>query len=100
MFPFLPQAGGSGGTTVMTNTGSMPIMASLAQQPTTVLGQSGTQATVSTTTSGTINTSSLPQMLFLNQVTLNGQTSFVLVDANNKPVQLPQGKVPSWNFQG
>jgi hypothetical protein len=30
-------------------------------------------------------------MLFLNQVTLNGQTSFVLVDANNKPVQLPQG---------
>lgn len=33
----------------------------------------------------------VPQMLFLNQVTVNGQTSFVLVDANNKPVQLPQG---------
>ena len=35
----------------------------------------------------------VPQMLFLNQVTVNGQTSFVLVDANNKPVQLPQGTV-------
>ncbi|KAL3865210.1 hypothetical protein ACJMK2_006826 [Sinanodonta woodiana] len=33
----------------------------------------------------------IPQMLFLNQITVNGQTSFVLVDANNKPVQLPQG---------
>ena len=31
-------------------------------------------------------------MLFLNQITVNGQTSFVLVDSNNKPVQLPQGK--------
>lgn len=36
--------------------------------------------------------SAIPQMLFLNQVNINGQTSFVLVDANNKPVQLPQGK--------
>ena len=36
--------------------------------------------------------SGIPQMLFLNQVNINGQTSFVLVDANNKPVQLPQGK--------
>lgn len=35
--------------------------------------------------------SAIPQMLFLNQVNINGQTSFVLVDANNKPVQLPQG---------
>ena len=80
----------------MTNTGSMPIMASLSQQPATVLqGQASSQAAVSTTTtSGTVNTSSLPQMLFLNQVTINGQTSFVLVDANNKPVQLPQGETP------
>jgi hypothetical protein len=38
-----------------------------------------------------VQTVGVPQMLFLNQVTLNGQTSFVLVDANNKPVQLPQG---------
>lgn len=38
-----------------------------------------------------LQTVGVPQMLFLNQVTLNGQTSFVLVDANNKPVQLPQG---------
>lgn len=30
-------------------------------------------------------------MLFLNQVTINGQTHYVLVDASNKPVQLPQG---------
>ncbi|ESO96836.1 hypothetical protein LOTGIDRAFT_159581 [Lottia gigantea] len=41
--------------------------------------------------SGTSSTPGIPQMLFLNQVTINGQTSFVLVDANNKPVQLPQG---------
>jgi acyl-CoA thioesterase FadM len=33
-----------------------------------------------------VQTVGVPQMLFLNQVTLNGQTSFVLVDANNKPV--------------
>ena len=83
----------------MTNTGSMNIMAGLSQQPTTVLqGQASSQATVATTTtSNTVNTSSLPQMLFLNQVTINGQTSFVLVDANNKPVQLPQGKSLAWN---
>ncbi|CAI9733047.1 nuclear transcription factor Y subunit alpha-like [Octopus vulgaris] len=35
--------------------------------------------------------SGLPQMLFLNQVNVNGQPSLVLVDSNNKPVQLPQG---------
>nr|KAG5714374.1 hypothetical protein BaRGS_018591 [Batillaria attramentaria] len=49
------------------------------------------QSTSATTSASTVNTASLPQMLFLNQVTINGQTSFVLVDANNKPVQLPQG---------
>ncbi|XP_052227854.1 nuclear transcription factor Y subunit alpha-like isoform X2 [Dreissena polymorpha] len=41
--------------------------------------------------SGVPNTMGIPQMLFLNQITVGGQTSFVLVDANNKPVQLPQG---------
>ncbi|XP_053406748.1 nuclear transcription factor Y subunit alpha-like [Mercenaria mercenaria] len=40
---------------------------------------------------GTANSLGIPQMLFLNQITVNGQTSFVLVDAQNKPVQLPQG---------
>ncbi|XP_052771342.1 nuclear transcription factor Y subunit alpha-like [Mya arenaria] len=40
---------------------------------------------------GTHNALGIPQMLFLNQITVNGQTSFVLVDSNNKPVQLPQG---------
>ena len=36
--------------------------------------------------------SAIPQMLFLSQVTINGQTSFVLVDKNHMPVQLPQGE--------
>lgn len=57
---------------------------------------------------GTANTNmtsiGVPQMLFLNQVTINGQTSFVLVDANNKPVQLPQGiqviNLPTQQMQG
>ncbi|XP_052227851.1 nuclear transcription factor Y subunit alpha-like isoform X1 [Dreissena polymorpha] len=50
------------------------------QQQATMLGGSGVP-----------NTMGIPQMLFLNQITVGGQTSFVLVDANNKPVQLPQG---------
>ncbi|BFY99112.1 hypothetical protein BsWGS_02152 [Bradybaena similaris] len=53
-----------------------------AQQPSA--GIAGTSANVSTITG-------IPQMLFLNQVTINGQTHYVLVDASNKPVQLPQG---------
>ncbi|XP_059152998.1 nuclear transcription factor Y subunit alpha-like [Physella acuta] len=40
---------------------------------------------------GSSSSNIIPQMLFLNQVSINGQTSYVLVDANNKPVQLPQG---------
>ncbi|XP_076436760.1 uncharacterized protein LOC143276203 [Babylonia areolata] len=64
-----------------------------------------TQATTSTDSSGvaasSINPSTVPQMLFLNQVNVNGQPSFVLVDINNKPVQLPQGiqviNLPSQN---
>ncbi|CAG5133757.1 unnamed protein product [Candidula unifasciata] len=50
----------------------------------TAAGVAGTSANVSTITG-------IPQMLFLNQVTINGQTHYVLVDASNKPVQLPQG---------
>ncbi|XP_025094817.1 nuclear transcription factor Y subunit alpha-like isoform X2 [Pomacea canaliculata] len=78
--------------TVMSDA-SMPMVVgsvgSIGQQGTTVLQpQTAAQPASGTTT---VNTASLPQMLFLNQVTINGQTSFVLVDANNKPVQLPQG---------
>ncbi|KAL8592154.1 hypothetical protein ACOMHN_033525 [Nucella lapillus] len=47
--------------------------------------------TPSGSASSTINPSAVPQMLFLNQVVVNGQTSYMLVDANSKPVQLPQG---------
>ncbi|KAL8599477.1 hypothetical protein ACOMHN_065276 [Nucella lapillus] len=96
------QAASSGGATVLTNPGTVPIMMGgnmggltqqQQQQPASLLQTpSSAQTAVSTSSStATINTSSLPQMLFLNQVTINGQTSFVLVDANNKPVQLPQG---------
>ena len=56
--------------------------------PVTATGNSSSPTSGST---GSATSTTLPQMLFLNQVTLNGQTSFVLVDANNKPVQLPQG---------
>lgn len=76
------------------STSSMPLMvgtvAGIGQQAATVL-QSQVSVPASSSNSNTVNTASLPQMLFLNQVTINGQTSFVLVDANNKPVQLPQG---------
>jgi hypothetical protein len=88
------------GGTVMSNAGSIMVggsvggLSAVSQQPTAVLQAqaSGVQsANTVTSAANTVSTSSLPQMLFLNQVTLNGQTSFVLVDANNKPVQLPQG---------
>lgn len=95
-----PDVGSVGGT-VLTNAGSIMVGGSVGglsalsqqqQQQTAVLqAQAGPQATSITGSGNTVNTSSLPQMLFLNQVTLNGQTSFVLVDANNKPVQLPHG---------
>lgn len=49
------------------------------------------QAATQSTTTSAANALGIPQMLFLNQITVNGQTSFVLVDSNNKPVQLPQG---------
>uniref|UniRef100_A0A0B6ZJS8 Nuclear transcription factor Y subunit n=1 Tax=Arion vulgaris TaxID=1028688 RepID=A0A0B6ZJS8_9EUPU len=51
--------------------------------------QQQTAAIASTSTNST--NAGIPQMLFLNQVTINGQTHYVLVDASNKPVQLPQG---------
>lgn len=86
--------------TVMSDA-SMPMVVgsvgSIGQQGTTVLQpQTAAQPASGTTT---VNTASLPQMLFLNQVTINGQTSFVLVDANNKPVQLPQGECYECIFQ-
>ncbi|KAK3704373.1 hypothetical protein RRG08_012438 [Elysia crispata] len=60
-----------------------------------VQAQPTQQATVpSVGTSTPVNAvtgTAIPQMLFLSQVTINGQTSFVLVDKNHMPVQLPQG---------
>ncbi|GFR89077.1 nuclear transcription factor Y subunit alpha [Elysia marginata] len=47
----------------------------------------GTSTPVVSAVAGT----AIPQMLFLSQVTINGKTSFVLVDKNHMPVQLPQG---------
>ncbi|KAK7508729.1 hypothetical protein BaRGS_00000295 [Batillaria attramentaria] len=93
--PEVVQAAASGTATVMSNA-SMPIVVGgsvggITPQSATVLQTQANQSTSATTSASTVNTASLPQMLFLNQVTINGQTSFVLVDANNKPVQLPQG---------
>ncbi|XP_076102433.1 uncharacterized protein LOC143071760 isoform X1 [Mytilus galloprovincialis] len=65
-----------------------------ASQVMTNMGQTTQNQTMVVQTpqgQSSVQTVGVPQMLFLNQVTLNGQTSFVLVDANNKPVQLPQG---------
>lgn len=67
------------------------VVQNVVQQPANIIQAPqplGTQVSTGTTT---LNAMGVPQMLFLNQVTINGQTSFVLVDANNKPVQLPQG---------
>ena len=74
-----------------------------------VQAQPTQQATVpSVGTSTPVNAvtgTAIPQMLFLSQVTINGQTSFVLVDKNHMPVQLPQGKktngvinLTTWNW--
>lgn len=57
-----------------------------SQQQATVPSVGSPTPTVSAVT-GT----AIPQMLFLSQVTINGKTSFVLVDKNHMPVQLPQG---------
>lgn len=89
------------GGTVLSGTGSIVVgggvggLSAVSQhvqpQATVLQAQTGSQATTIGGGANTVSTASLPQMLFLNQVTLNGQTSFVLVDANNKPVQLPHG---------
>ncbi|XP_005098415.1 nuclear transcription factor Y subunit alpha isoform X2 [Aplysia californica] len=68
------------------------VLQSVVQQAATPAAQQQTTSAASTSTPvSAVATAGIPQMLFLNQVTINGQTSFVLVDANNKPVQLPQG---------
>ena len=74
------------------------VLQSVVPQPAAPVGQTSvspiaTSPTASTSTPVSVGgAAGIPQMLFLNQVTINGQTSFVLVDANNKPVQLPQGE--------
>lgn len=65
----------------------------IVQQPNSLMVQGSPQVSTSAQMTPAVG---VPQMLFLNQVTVNGQTSFVLVDANNKPVQLPQGKVAGY----
>ncbi|KAK0058305.1 nuclear transcription factor Y subunit alpha [Biomphalaria pfeifferi] len=91
--------GGAGQTQVLTNSSfTNPQVASIVQSNVlqNVVHQTQTVQPAQTQniagTSSSINTAAgIPQMLFLNQVSINGQTSYVLVDANNKPVQLPQG---------
>jgi len=67
------------------------IVQQTAATPVTQQQASPAVAAGSSTPVSAVAAAGIPQMLFLNQVTINGQTSFVLVDANNKPVQLPQG---------
>ncbi|OWF51475.1 nuclear transcription factor Y subunit alpha-like [Mizuhopecten yessoensis] len=65
------------------------VVQNVVQQPANII--QAPQPIGTPTGTSALNSMGVPQMLFLNQVTINGQTSFVLVDANNKPVQLPQG---------
>ncbi|XP_069140642.1 nuclear transcription factor Y subunit alpha-like [Argopecten irradians] len=67
------------------------VVQNVVQQPANIIQAPQPLGTPVGTGATTLNSMGVPQMLFLNQVTINGQTSFVLVDANNKPVQLPQG---------
>jgi len=69
--------------------GASQVMVNQSQPQQTQVVQG--QTMVQTAGGGVANSLGIPQMLFLNQISVNGQTSFVLVDANNKPVQLPQG---------
>jgi hypothetical protein len=66
---------------------------SVVQQAQTVQpSQQLTAVVANSSSNGALaGSAAIPQMLFLNQVTINGRTSYVLVDANSKPVQLPQG---------
>ncbi|KAK6185774.1 hypothetical protein SNE40_007930 [Patella caerulea] len=91
-FANLPIQGGQ----IMSNASSLPVVVSAGQniiQNTAITQPNNNvlQTQVQGSNTSTVSASGIPQMLFLNQVTINGQTSFVLVDANNKPVQLPQG---------
>ncbi|XP_060072514.1 nuclear transcription factor Y subunit alpha-like [Ylistrum balloti] len=67
------------------------VVQNVVQQPANIIQAPQPVGTPVGTGTTALNNMGVPQMLFLNQVTINGQTSFVLVDANNKPVQLPQG---------
>ncbi|KAL5021378.1 hypothetical protein ScPMuIL_000533 [Solemya velum] len=92
--------GVTGGAQVITganNAGSLVVSTpqnlaqSVVQQPANVIQAPQVVQQQAQNASGNVTSIGVPHMLFLNQVTINGQTSFVLVDANNKPVQLPQG---------
>lgn len=76
----------------VTQTGGQQVIVNQAsgQQAQTITVQDQTGTTIQAPVPGT-NSLGIPQMLFLNQINVNGQTSFVLVDAQNKPVQLPSG---------
>lgn len=75
-------------TPIVSGAGHIVQTSNIVQQPNSLMVQGSPQVSTSAQMTPAVG---VPQMLFLNQVTVNGQTSFVLVDANNKPVQLPQG---------
>nr|ARF06251.1 NF-YA [Pinctada fucata] len=89
-FSSVSQGAQNSSVPVMVSAGSSPAQSVVQQQGNMIVQQQPAAPQVANTTSMTPAVG-VPQMLFLNQVTVNGQTSFVLVDANNKPVQLPQG---------
>ncbi|KAH9523617.1 hypothetical protein Btru_040461 [Bulinus truncatus] len=67
------------------------VLQNVVHQTQTVQPTQGQNIAITSSNLSTVAGAGIPQMLFLNQVTINGQTSYVLVDAHNKPVQLPQG---------
>lgn len=89
---------GTAGNVIQVGDGMTGITTQQAGQQ-LMLNQASSQAqpqilqntTIPAGATGTANALGIPQMLFLNQIEIGGQTSFVLVDAQNKPVQLPQG---------
>lgn len=87
-FTSVSQGTTQGTTPIAPGTGQIVQTSNIVQQPNNLMVQGSPQVN---TTAQMTPAVGVPQMLFLNQVTVNGQTSFVLVDANNKPVQLPQG---------
>lgn len=82
------QVGSGGVSGIMQQAGQQILLNQATSQAQTQIIQSQPAPPGST---GTANALGIPQMLFLNQIEIGGQTSFVLVDAQNKPVQLPQG---------